>query len=72
MGVSLDEVYRYHSPTDEQQQRYRRLRQAGKTFAEIGTELTPQSREQSVALTNVQQAVMWFNAAIAINEQESV
>jgi hypothetical protein len=31
-------------------------------------EHTPESREQSLALTNLEQAVMWANAAIARRE----
>jgi hypothetical protein len=65
---NLDNVYTYHAPYGTQQDRYVALRAAGKALAQAITDLTPQSREQSVALTNVQQAVMWANAAIAINE----
>jgi hypothetical protein len=31
-------------------------------------EMTPVSHEQSLGLTKIQEAVMWFNAAIACNE----
>lgn len=74
-SASLDQVYTYHAPFGTQQERYIALRAAGKALATAITELVPPSREASVALTNVQQAVMWANAAIAINEapkQESV
>lgn len=39
----------------------------------LGAEIifsTPQSREQSLALTNLEQAVMWAVAAIARNQDE--
>ena len=68
MGSQLDNVYTYHAPYGTQQDRYVDLRAKGKELAQLITDLTPQSREQSVALTNVQQAIMWANAAIAINE----
>ena len=71
-SINLDTVYVYHPPFGTQPERYVTLRDAAKQFARVITELTPTSREQSVALTNVQQAVMWANAAIAINERESV
>ncbi len=64
----LDNTYTYHAPKMEQIERYARLRQKAKEFAQLVSMVTPQSREQSVALTNIQQAVMWANAAIAINE----
>ncbi len=68
MGSQLDNVYTYHTPHTNQPERYVQLRAKAKELAQLITDLTPQSREQSVALTNVQQAVMWANAAIAINE----
>jgi hypothetical protein len=34
-------------------------------------EVTPQSREQSVAFTNIEQAAMWANKAISKNEVEA-
>lgn len=64
----LDNIYTYHTPHSNQAERYVTLRAKAKELAQLITDLTPQSREQSVALTNVQQAIMWANAAIAINE----
>ena len=69
-AVSLEQIYIYHTPHGTQQGRYETLRNKAKEFAQLIESSTPQSREQSVALTNVQQAVMWANAAIAINEGE--
>ena len=68
-SATLDRVYTYHPPFGTQQERYIALRDAGKALARAISSLCPPSRETSVALTNVQQAVMWGNAAIAINEQ---
>jgi hypothetical protein len=68
MGQDLNNIFTYHAPKDGQAERYVQLREAAKALAQLIVTLTPQSREQSVALTNVQQAVMWANAAIAINE----
>jgi hypothetical protein len=68
-SASLDRTYSYHPPFGDQPTRYVTLREAGKAFAQAINDLCPPSREASVALTNVQQAVMWANAAIAINEQ---
>ena len=68
-SASLARTYTYHPPFGSQPERYIALREAGKAFAQAISTLCPPSRETSVALTNVQQAVMWANAAIAINEQ---
>ena len=68
MSLDLDNVFCYHAPKGDQQERYIALRTKAKELAALIQASTPASREQSVALTNVQQAVMWANAAIAINE----
>lgn len=65
----LENNFTYHPPKDEDQiERYKRLREAAKTYAQCIMTLTPPSREQSLALTQVEDAVMWANAAIARNE----
>ena len=71
-SLDLKNVFSYHAPLAGQNDRYVALRESARLFAELIVGSTPASREQSVALTNVQQAVMWANAAIAINEKESV
>lgn len=68
--MNLDEIFTYHKPFGSQPDRYIALREKAKELAKLIQDSTPVSREQSVALTNVQQAVMWANAAIAINEKE--
>jgi hypothetical protein len=68
--LDLDNVFTYHRPFGSQPERYVAIREKAKELAALIQSTTPESREQSVALTNVQQAVMWANAAIAINEAE--
>lgn len=60
--------FTYHAPKEDQPERYERIREAGKVFALLIHDLTPHSREQSLALTNLEQVVFWANAAIARNE----
>ena len=64
----LDNVFVYHAPKDDQAERYELLREAGKSFAGLILGYTPASREQSLAITKLEEAVMWANAAIARNE----
>lgn len=71
-SATLDRVYTYHPPFGTQFGRYVVIREAGKTLASIVTQLTPPSREQSTALTKIQEAMMWANAAIAIHETAPV
>lgn len=68
--MNVNEVFVYHKPFGSQPERYVAIREKAKELATLIQSATPQSREQSVALTNLQQAVMWANASIAINERE--
>lgn len=70
MRERLNNTYKYHSPTGDQPKRYEEIRQAGKFLAETIVKNSPVSREQSVALTELEGVIMWANAAIARNEQE--
>lgn len=64
----LEVAFTYHKPKADQPERYEQLRAAALTLANQMTTLAPASRELSLALTNLEQAVMWANAAIARNE----
>lgn len=60
--------FTYHAPKDDQPERYALIRSHGYDLANVINDKTPDSREKSLALTNLEQAVMWANAAIARNE----
>jgi hypothetical protein len=62
--------FTYHAPFGDQVQRYGQLRDAGKSLALLIVEMVPTSREQSLALTSLEEAIMWANAGIARNEQQ--
>lgn len=64
----IEKAFTYHAPKADQPARYTELRDAAKALAEKFSDLAPASRELSLALTNLEQAVMWANAAIARNE----
>lgn len=57
--------FTYHAPKPGQPEKYTAIRAKAKELAEMIVELVPESREQSLALTNLEQAVMWANAGIA-------
>jgi len=65
MTETIENNFTYHSPTPEQVCAYEQLRTKAKELAYLITELTPHSREQALALTNLEQSIMWANAAIA-------
>ena len=64
----LENDFTYHSPKDTQTARYPLIRAKALELATLIYEMTPPSREQSVAITNLETAVFWANAAIARNE----
>lgn len=66
---SLEQIFTYHPPFGDQPERYVAIRAAALTFARLVQSSTPPSREQSLALTTIQEAVMWANSAIAVNEE---
>jgi hypothetical protein len=65
----IENDYIYHPPFGDQVGRYQNLRDAVRLLAEKIIELTPESREQSVALTHLDITMMMANAAIARNEK---
>jgi len=64
----LENNFVYHAPKPGQQERYVALREKAKELAYLIKRTTPPSREQSVALTELETSVFWANAAIARNE----
>ena len=62
--------FTYHAPKPElaQLERYASLRDAARQLALLIVESTPGSREQSLALTKLEEAVFFANAAIARHE----
>lgn len=64
----LAKNFTYHPPKGDQPQRYEAIRAKAKELAELIYDSTPESREQSIAMTNLEQSVFWANAAIARNE----
>lgn len=68
----IENRFTYHSPVGDQPQRYQALRQKAKELAFVICDLAPSSRERSLALTNLEEAVFWANASIARHDPEPV
>lgn len=60
--------FSYHGPKDGQPEKYTHLRETAKEFAYLLNDLCPDSREKSLAMTKLEECVMWANASIARNE----
>lgn len=60
--------FTYHPPKDDQPARYSAIRAEAREFALLLCEKCPGSRELSLAITHLEEAVFWGNAAIARHE----
>jgi hypothetical protein len=63
-------AFTYHPPHGDQVQRYSAIRDQARVFSKFLSENCPHGRELSLALTSLEQVVMWANAAIARGESE--
>ena len=55
----------YHKPKEDDSMKYITIRQQAKQFADIINGIVPESREKSLAITKLEEVVMWANAGIA-------
>lgn len=63
----IDNNFTYHPPIKDQAENYIRLREQAKELAYSINSICPESREKSLALTKLEESIMWANASIARN-----
>jgi len=68
MSGQIEKTFTYHSPKEDQPERYVMLRDKAKDLAYDIVKNTPPSREQSLAITHLEESIFYANAAIARNE----
>lgn len=61
----IENNFKYHKPKEGQPEKYTVLREKAKELAYLIDELCQNSREKSLAMTNLEQSVMWANASVA-------
>ena len=69
--MTIDDLknrFSHHEPKGDQADRYERIRATAARFAMTVDELCPDSREKSLAMTKLEECVMWANASIARND----
>lgn len=69
--MTIDDLknrFSYHEPKGDQADRYEKIRATAAHFAMTVDELCPDSREKSLAMTKLEECVMWANASIARND----
>ena len=67
MDFKIENAFTYHAPKDGQPEKYQAIRDKAKELAYLIKELVPDSREQSLAITKLEECSMWANAGIARN-----
>ena len=65
----IDNIFRYHAPQGEQAGEYELIRGEARRFAMLLYVLCPDNREKSIAMTRLEEVVMWANASIARNPE---
>ena len=68
MNLKIENSFSYHAPKGNQQERYIGVREKAKELAYLVDTTCPESREKSLAMTKLEESVMWANASIARNE----
>ena len=63
------QAHSFHRADAEKQSQHEEVREVTRKCAQRLLELCPKSRELSLALTAMQDAMMWANAAIAIHQE---
>lgn len=66
--AQIGKAFKYHPPKDGQTDRYVQIRDRAGELACLLTATCPPSRELSLAMTKLEESVMWANASIARNE----
>lgn len=61
----LENDFTYHRPPAEKVEVFKKLRDTAKDLAHLIVDVTPAGREQSTALTKLEEAIFHANAAIA-------
>ena len=66
--TDIENRFTYHLPKEGQPAKYEALRGGVKDIAKMIDSYCPESREKSLAITHLEEAVFWANAAIARHE----
>ncbi len=69
VAAQIETNFKYHPPRGGQADKYKEIRALAKIMAGHYNENCPHSRELSLAITKLEESVMWANASIARHEQ---
>lgn len=66
----IEHEFKYHAPDEDAVVVHETLRTIYRNTAGAMDQLLPDSREKSIVITKLREAMMWANAAVALNKQE--
>lgn len=64
----IDDIFTYHAPHGDQQQRYQTIREAARQFAKVLVANSKPSADQTDAIRSLRNCVMTVNASIALEK----
>ena len=67
MKDRIENDFRYHAPSPEKVMKHEIVRNKCKELALFILENCPPGRERALAITKIEEAMMWANAAVARN-----
>lgn len=67
MNNQIENNFMHHASKEGQQEKYEAIRAKAKELAYLIDKECPPSREKSLAMTKLEESVMWANAAVARN-----
>lgn len=70
--MPIDKPYAYHKPSVDGLVRITKLREAYSDVQRAINEFCPQSRQKSVAITELETSAMWAIKAVVFNDPSSV
>ena len=64
-AADIKRRFTYHAPDDHDVRVHEAVRQACRNLAELLNNALPEGREKSLAITHLEDTMMWSNASIA-------
>lgn len=70
MNNQIENNFNYHVPKEEQTDKYAAIREKAKELAYLIDAECPSSREKSLAMTKLEETVMWANESTNGNSEK--
>lgn len=69
--MPIDKPYAYHKPSDDGMNKINRLREVYSEVQRVIDEVCPNSRQKSVAITELETSAMWAIKSVVFNDPTS-